>query len=57
VENTVPGGTVADVARDALALLRSASPDTGDDTTQLALDDALDALEDHLVVLAQEGPG
>ena len=42
-------------AREALDLLRSAAPDTGDDVTQLALDDALDAIEDRLALLAEGG--
>ena len=39
---------VADAARVVVAGLETAAPDTGDDATQVALDDALDLLEDRL---------
>lgn len=47
---------VAAVARDLLDMLATSSPDTGDDVTQLALDDALDAIEDHLRALLAGPP-
>ncbi|GAB48484.1 hypothetical protein MOPEL_073_01250 [Mobilicoccus pelagius NBRC 104925] len=47
----------ASAARAALEMLASAAPDAGDDTTQLVLDDALDAIEDRLRALASTGGG
>ena len=44
---------VAAIARDLLDVLASSCPDAGDDTTQLALDDALEAIEAHLDALTR----